>query len=140
MAPANFGRFAGDLVAPDEISGNLYAIAPGGTSTLIAASGIAHGQDVGVESEAFMPAAGLRPVLVADRLTPGNPHPGDDAILRLGRAALRRAGVAPGDLLVVSEGGAQTVAVHCVAAGCTVAHVADGPAAAHIEGHIVVER
>src|SRR5207253_518633 len=26
VAPATFGRFGGDLIAPDEISGNLYAI------------------------------------------------------------------------------------------------------------------
>lgn len=140
VAPGSFGRFAGDLIAPDEISGKLYAIAPGGASTLIAASGLAHGQDTGVESEAFMPAGTLRAVLVADRLTPGNHHPGDDVILRIGAPALTRAGVAPGDLLVVSEGGARTVAVRCRAAGCTVRHVADGPQRAHVEGHVVLAR
>ena len=138
VAPASFGRFGADLIAPDEISGNLYAVAPTGASRLIAASAIAHGQDTGVESEAFMPAGALRDVFVADRLTPGNPHPGDDVVLRIGAAALARAGVAPGDLLVAGEGGAQTVAVHCAAVGCTVARVADGPPRAHLEGHVAV--
>jgi hypothetical protein len=46
-----------------------------------------------------------------------------------------RAGVRPGDLLVASEGGAQTVAVRC-RARCSVKHVADGPSVAHAEGHI----
>jgi hypothetical protein len=139
VAPASFGRFAGELIAPDEIGGNLYAISPSGASTLLAASGIAHGQDTGVESEAFMPARHLRPVLVSDRLTPRNHHPGDDVILRIGASALRAAGVRPGDLLVAGEGGAQTVAVHCGFAACTVTHVADGPPQAHVEGHIAVE-
>jgi hypothetical protein len=30
------------------------------------------------------------------------------------------------------------VAVHCGATGCTVRHVADGPAIAHGEGHIAI--
>jgi hypothetical protein len=141
VAPAGFGRFGGDLIAPDELSGRIRAIAPSGRATLVANSGIAHGGDIGVESAGFVPR-GFRPgwsAYLADRVSPGNPHPGDDAILRLGGRALLRAGVRPGDLLVASEGGAQTVAVRC-RASCSVRHVADGPTVAHAEGHIVFAR
>lgn len=74
--------------------------------------------------------------LVADRLTPGNPHPGDDAVLRLGAEALRVAGVRPDDLLIATEGAARTDAITC-GSSCRVRYVADGPAVAHAEGHIV---
>lgn len=138
VAPSTFGRFAGDLIAPDENSGRIYAIAPDGTSRLVAASGLQHGGDIGVESAGFVPARLRRgsSALVADRLTPGNPHPGDDAVLQLSADALRRAGVRRGDLLVATEGGAQTDAITC-ARTCRTRHVADGPAIAHLEGHIV---
>src|SRR5204862_6864340 len=76
---------------------------------------------------------------VAGRVSPGDPHPGDDAILSLSGRAVLRAGVRPGDLVVASEGGAQTVAVRC-RPSCSVTHFADGPAIAHAEGHIVFAR
>ena len=135
MAPASFGRFGGDLIAPDELSGNVYAIAPSGRVAGVIASGLPHGQDIGVESAAFVPRS-FTDALVADRHTPGNPHPGDDLILALSRSALRAAGVRPGDLLVVSEGGAETIDVRCAAA-CRVSDIARGPQIAHIEGHVV---
>ncbi len=138
VAPATFGRFAGDLIAPDEITGNLYAIAPSGHAVLIANSGLAHGQDVGAESEGFVPAR-FTAALVADRGTPHNRHPGDDEILALPRRSLLDAGVTAGDLLVVDEGAAGTIAVTC-RSSCRVRHVADGPIRAHIEGHIVFSR
>ena len=72
---------------------------------------------------------------VADRVSPGNRHPGDDSVLAIGGRALLLAGVRPGDLLLAGEGGAPTVAVRCQAT-CSVTHVADGPAVAHAEGHI----
>jgi hypothetical protein len=135
VAPATFGRFAGDLIAPDELSGKLYAIAPNGRSTLVAQSGLAHGQDIGVESEGFMPNQ-FKDALVADRGTHRNRHPGDDLVLGLAHAALTAAGVRPGDLLAVTEGGARTIAVTCTAS-CRVRTVATGPTRAHIEGHVV---
>jgi hypothetical protein len=141
VAPRGFGRFAGDLIAPDELSGRILAIAPSGRARLVANSGIAHGQDIGVESAGFVPrgfGAGWS-AFVADRVSAGNPHPGDDAILSLDGRTLLRAGVRPGDLLVASEGGAQTVAVRCHAT-CSVTHFADGPPAAHVEGHIIFAR
>ena len=136
VAPATFGRFGGDLIAPDELSGQIYAITPTGSTGVVAPSGLPHGQDIGVESEGFVPAR-FADALVADRHTAGNRHPGDDLILRLSRAALASAGVRPGDLLAVTEGGAETIAVRCAAQGCQVRHVANGPAIAHVEGHVV---
>jgi hypothetical protein len=135
VAPPSFGRFAGDLIAPGETSGRIFAITPRGQSMLVADSGLPHGNDIGVESEAFVPP-GSQDAFVADRLTPGNPHPGDDVVLRIGAGALRAAGVRPGDLLVATEGAGLTDAISCSAARCRVRLVANGPAVAHIEGHI----
>jgi hypothetical protein len=100
---------------------------------------LARGGDVGVESAGFAPPGLGRSssALVADRRTPGNPHPGDDAVLRIGGPALIAAGVSPGDLLVATEGGAQTDAITCNGGSCRTRHVADGPPIAHLEGHIV---
>jgi hypothetical protein len=138
VAPATFGRFGGDLIAADEYSGRIYAIGPHGHSAVVADSGLPHGADVGVESAGFVPAGfgGHDMALVADRLTPGNPHPGDDFVLGLGARSLRAAGVHPGDLLVSSEGGALTDAINCTNT-CRVRYVASGPSVAHVEGHIV---
>jgi hypothetical protein len=105
--------------------------------SLVASSGLPHGGDTGVESEAFLPA-GRFAALLADCLTRGNPHPGDNVLLRLGSAALLAAGARPGDLVDATEGGAKTVAVRCASGGCTVRHVASGPAIAHAEGHIAI--
>jgi hypothetical protein len=141
VAPRGFGRFAGELIAPDEHSGRIVAVAPSGRTRLVARSGIDAGPDVGVESAGFVPNGAGRgsSAYLADRVSPGNPHPGDDVVLALTAAALRSAGVRPGDLLVASEGGAQTVAIRC-RARCSVRHVADGPPVAHAEGHIAFAR
>ena len=136
VAPKSFGRFAGDLIAPDERGGGVFAITPSGKRLLVAASGLPHGPDIGVESAGFVPNGAGVDALMADRVSRGNPHPGDDVVLRITHAALAAAGVAPGDLLVASEGGARTVSIRCANAGCRVRHVADGPAIAHGEGHI----
>ena len=135
VAPSSFGRFAGDLIAPDERGGWIYAITPAGRTIRIGASGLPHGPDIGVESAGFVPA-GTVDALLADRLTPGNRHPGDDVVLRIRHAALAAAGVRRGELLVATEGGALTDAVRCRAAGCQIRQVASGPAVAHAEGHI----
>jgi hypothetical protein len=138
VAPATFGRFAGDLIASDELGGGVYAITPGGQDLLVGASGLPHGGDTGVESEAFLPARGAFYALLADRLTPGNRHPGDNLLLRVSSGALLAAGARPGDLIDATEGGAKTVAIGCDPSVCTVRHVADGPAVAHPEGHIAI--
>jgi len=131
-----FGRFTGDLIAPDEKSGRIYAITPGGRSILLARSGLPSGQDIGVESEVQVPDQQHYHVLGADRRTPGNRHPGDDALLRVASSALTAAGVKPFDLLLATEGGARLEAVRC-RSRCLVREVAAGPAIAHLEGHLL---
>jgi hypothetical protein len=138
VAPSSFGAFGGQLIAPDEHSGRILAIAADGSSRTVASSGLSGGPDIGVESAGFVPA-GLRrsdAAYLADRGTPGNPHPGTDTVLRLSGAALKRAGVRAGDLLLATEASARTIAVHC-STSCTVKRIADGPTVAHAEGHIV---
>jgi hypothetical protein len=135
VAPATFGAFGGDLIAPNETSGLVYAVSPSGHVVILARSALPAGGDIGVESAGFAPAAAAAAYL-ADRFSRGNKHPGDDAILRLPAAGLARAGIWAGDLLVATEGGAKTIDVRC-AATCAVRYVAAGPAIAHAEGHIV---
>jgi hypothetical protein len=139
VAPAKFAPFAGDLIAPDELSGKIWAITPSGRARLVATSDLPSGQDTGVESLGFVPAGGAPyRAFMADRATPGNPHPGDDEILELGGAALAAAGARSGDLLAATEGGALVDAISCRAGGCRVRKVAAGPTIAHGEGHIAV--
>jgi hypothetical protein len=138
VAPPTFGQFAGDLVAPDENTGQMWAIDPTGAATLMVVPNLPTGGDTGVESVGFVPpgfsAGGF--AYLADRGTPNNPFPGTDSLLRLAAADLVSAGVQDGDLLVSTEGGGTTVAIHCEAT-CTVAQVAQGTRGGHIEGHIV---
>jgi hypothetical protein len=137
VAPSTFGAFAGDLVGADEHTGLIVAIGPAGDGRTVARSGLPSGGDIGVESIGVIPSDPARSsAYLADRRSPGNPHPGTDSILRMTGAQLAGAGVQAGDLLVATEGGAKTVVVHC-AAVCTVRHIGDGPAIAHAEGHIV---
>jgi hypothetical protein len=141
VAPRSFGRFAGQLIAPDELGGGLVAIDARGRASTVVDSGLAAGGDIGVESAGFVPARfGARDAaFLADRGTPGNPHPGTDSILMIAGDALIGAGLRAGDLLVATEGGADTIAVRCRRT-CTVRRIADGPAVAHAEGHIVFAR
>jgi hypothetical protein len=138
VAPAGFGAFAGDLVAPDELSGNVYAIGPDGFSTIVARSGLPSGGDTGVEGVGFVPpgfAAGGA-AYFADRSTPGNPHPGTDSLLRLDWQSLSGANVRDGDLLAATEGGAATIAIRC-GQTCQVTRLVTGDTA-HGEGHLLV--
>jgi hypothetical protein len=135
VAPIGFGRFGGQLVAPDEHSGKIYAVSASGKTTLLARSGLPHGGDIGVESLGFVPEH-FGQALVADRGTPGNRHPGDNAVLALNHTALTAAGVRSGQLIAVAEASALTIAVTC-SKTCTVREVAMGPHKAHIEGHVV---
>jgi hypothetical protein len=135
VAPASFGRFGGDLIAPDEGHGLVYAVDPSGKVVILVRSGRPAGGDIGVESAGFV-LGGAGDAYLADRFSARNRHPGDNAILRLTAADRARAGIRTGDLLVATEGGAETIDVRCAAA-CTVRYVAAGPAIAHAEGHIV---
>ena len=137
VAPKGFGAFAGDLIAPDELSGKIYAIGPDGLVRVVALSGLPAGPDTGVESLGFVPRGFTRrgEVYYADRATPGNPHPGTDSLLRLSASALFAAGVRDGDLLAATEGGATMIAVRCRAT-CHVLTVVGTPSTSHGEGHI----
>ncbi len=137
VAPASFGHFGGDVIAPSETSGRLFAFRPDGTTAMVAESGLPAGGDIGVESAEFVPPGftGAGAAYLADRASRGA-HPGTNHILKLSGAQLARAGARPGDLLVATEGGAQTILVRC-AKSCTVRHIAKGPATTHGEGHIV---
>jgi len=137
VAPAGFGDYGGYLIAPDELSGQIWAISPDGTSNLVAVPDLPTGGDTGVESVGFVPA-GLESggyAYLADRGTPDNPFPGTDSILRVPAQALFDAGVQTGDLLVATEGDGLTVAIHCDST-CTTRRIAAAPNG-HIEGHIV---
>jgi hypothetical protein len=138
VAPASFGHYGGDLIAPDETSGRVYAIGPDGTVVTLAVSGLPHGGDIGVESAGFVPPrfGGGDAAYLADRYSKGNKHPGTNSILRLPGSQLVKAGVRPGDLLVATEGSARTIVIRC-ANTCTVRYIAAGPAISHAEGHVV---
>ena len=137
VAPPGFGAHAGALIAPDELSGRIYAISADGAAAVIAESGLPTGGDIGVESVAFVPSGLTRGgwAYYADRGTPNNPHPGTDTLLRLPASALVAAGVRHGDLLAVTEGGAMMIAVRCDPA-CRTFPVIETPTTAHGEGHI----
>jgi len=138
VAPASFGRYGGDLIAPSETSGRVFAIRPDGTVATVAVSGLPHGGDIGVESAGFLPPR-FGPgdaAYLADRYSKGNKHPGTNSILRLPGSQLLKAGVRPGDLLVATEASARTIVVRC-ADTCTVRYIAAGPAITHAEGHVV---
>jgi hypothetical protein len=135
VAPAGFGGFGGDLVTADEGSGRVFAVTPSGEVHRIARPPLPAGGDTGVESVGFVPGTAKGHAYVADRRTPGNPHPGTGSILRLSLGRLGAHGVRGGDLLVATEGGARTVRIRC-ARRCSTREVATGPAIAHLEGHI----
>jgi hypothetical protein len=138
VAPDGFGAFGGNLIAPDENSDQIWAVAPDGSSHLVTTTGIAKGQDIGVESLGFVPAGFMATggsAYVADRGTPGNPHPGTDTILRYPSTEMVVAHISDGDLMVASEGGGLTVRVSC-RPNCTADLIGRAADAAHIEGHI----
>ncbi|GAC1319772.1 MAG: hypothetical protein NVSMB2_15330 [Chloroflexota bacterium] len=140
VAPSTFGAFAGALIAPDEKSGQIYAIDAVGQVTVLATPSLPTGGDTGVESLGFLPAGFSSKgasVYVADRGTPDNPFPGSDSILRLDAASLAGLPLADGDLLVATEGQGLTVAIHCEP-GCTSASLSPGTPGGHIEGKMLI--
>jgi len=141
VAPASFGRYGGDLIAPDETSGRVYAIRPDGTVATLVVSALPHGGDIGVESTGFVPPGfgTSDSAYLADRYTRGNKHPGTNSILRLPGPDLIKSGIRAGDLLVATEASARTIAIRC-GSSCTVRYIAAGPATTHAEGHIVFTR
>jgi hypothetical protein len=142
VAPPTFGAYGGDLIVPDELSGNILAVTPEGTSQVLARSGLPAGSDIGVESAGFVPRGFLQggAAYLADRATAGNAHAGTDTLLRLTASELKAEGVAEGDLLVATEGGGATDVVRCASdASCSnVRRLGEATAAAHPEGHLLL--
>jgi hypothetical protein len=138
VAPRSFGTFGGDVVAVDEFSGAVYALHKHGFQTL-AEPGLPVGADTGVESVGFVPKGfGTDDAAyMADLGVPGATFPGTDGVLVADGGALSGAGVGAGDLLIATEGGAETISVNCEAGGCVDRVVASGPDVTHAEGHIV---
>jgi hypothetical protein len=137
VAPSTFGTFAGQLIAPNELDGSIYAVSPAGSLSTVAKSGLPFGQDIGVESLGFVPASGPGVAYMSDRATAGSQHPGNDRVLLLSGSALVSAGIQPGELLAGTEGGATVVGVRCVAV-CSVATIVAVPTTAHGEGSLTV--
>ena len=137
VAPRTFGRFGGALIAADEWSGRVYAFGSGGRTRLVVESGLPAGGDVGLEAVGFVPPSLGRhgTAYLADLGSPGSPTSGSDSLLVLPAAAVSRARLRAGDMVVATEAGAKTLAVRCGRV-CTTRRVADGPATAHAEGHI----
>ena len=138
VAPSSFGSFGGALIAPDEVSGTIYAITKTGAVKTVAKPSLPIGGDIGVESVGFVPPGFFGrggEVYYADRLTRGNRHPGANGLLRLSSDQLATAGVQDGDLLAVTEGGATMVAVRCESS-CMVIPVVTKATKAHGEGHL----
>ncbi|HEV2477297.1 MAG TPA: hypothetical protein VGX22_12215 [Candidatus Dormibacteraeota bacterium] len=138
VAPSRFGAFGGDLIAPDELSGIIWAIAPNGSATQVANSGLPKGGDIGVESVAFVPSGFTKrggSVYYSDRGTAGSPHAGTDHVLRLSSVDLAAAGVQDGDMLAATEGGASMIDVRCDTT-CQVTPIVPTPTTAHGEGHL----
>ena len=139
VAPRGFGAYGGQLLAANEVNGSIYAISPTGRLTMVAASGVPRGSDIGVESLGFVPATGARAAYLADRGTPRSrkPHPGTNSVLRLRGTAVSVARLPPDDLLVATEGAATVVQIHCDRS-CVTTVAATGPKSAHGEGHLLI--
>ena len=136
IAPPSFGAFGGTLIAPDELSGNIYAIGADGSSRTVTASGLPKGADIGVEAVSFVPHGWHGNLYYADRITKGNPHPGTDNLLALTSDSLAGLGVKEGDLLSATEGGATLIDVRCTTT-CTVLPIITAATKAHGEGHLI---
>lgn len=73
VAPPTFGAYAGQLIAPNETNGNVYAVSASGGLSTVVASGVPAGGDIGVESVGFVPGVGAIAAYMADRVTTANP-------------------------------------------------------------------
>jgi hypothetical protein len=142
VAPRGFGAYGGRLVAADEFTGNVYAFDEHGVHAIVASSGLPVGSDIGVEALGFVPKDfGRRGrAFMSDPRAPGSPTEGTNSVLSVSGAALVRAGVRAGDLLVATEAGARTIRIRCRVTGCTVARIGRGPTETHGEGHLTVVR
>jgi hypothetical protein len=139
VAPSGFGSFGGALIAPDQLSGRVYAITSNGAVTSMGRPSLRRGAEIGVESVGFVPTGFIGRgggAYYADRATPQSSHPGTDSLMRLTSAQLGAAGVQDGDMLLATEGGAALDGVHCAATSCTATVLISAGATTHGEGHI----
>ena len=65
VAPLSFGAYGGDLIAPDEVSGRIWAISPSGRAILVARSGLPTGRTSAWKA----PASSRQASALAGRLT-----------------------------------------------------------------------
>jgi hypothetical protein len=139
VAPPSFGRFGGQLIAADELTGRIYAFDRAGAMALVVDSGLPAGADTGVEALGFVPKRLGRGAAAyfSDLGAPGSPTQGDNSLLVLGGLDLAAASLRSGELLAAMEGGGTTIAVSCNAT-CSVRQVANGLPATHGEGHLLV--
>jgi hypothetical protein len=137
VAPKSFKPFGGRLITADEVGGGIYAFDARGHVRLLARPKLSMGPDLGVESLGFVPPGFRRSgaAYLADLGALGSPTQGTDSVLSLPGAALVRAGVRPGDLLVATEAGGVTIRIRC-SGRCTTRRIARALDATHGEGHI----
>ena len=78
VAPRTFGRFACQLIAPDEHSGRIFAFDRRGRTRVVSQYRFPAGGDIGVESVGFVPPGSDRrgAAYLADLGAPGAPTPG----------------------------------------------------------------
>jgi len=138
IAPKSFVPFGGRFFALDETTGAMWTFAPDGSVVAAPPPPFPTGADVGVESLGFVPKLTSKgAAYLSDHGLQGQPFVGTDSILRLTAAQLRSAGVGAGDLLIATEGGAQTADMRCrKGQGCTFFSVGVGLPVTHSEGHI----
>ena len=136
VAPASFGRYGGDLVAPVKPEG---ASSPSGQTAQWSRSGYPACRTAAT-------SASRAPALCRSDSAPATPpisptgSPRQQAPRHGQHSAppgqeLINAGDRPGDLLVATEASARTIVVRC-ASSCTARYIAADPAVTHAEGHI----
>lgn len=142
IAPPSTGVYAGQLLGADEVSGAVYAIDPAGNMQTVVTPPANPGGDIGVESLGVVPSGMTShgAAFLSDRMTPDNIQTGSGRLMHIGWPQLRAAGAQEGDLLVATEGGANTFVVRCAVGSCTATLVAAGLARAHSEGQITFAR
>ncbi len=137
VAPGIFGDHAGDLIAGDELSGDIVFIRYDGTSGVLIRPDLPAGRDVGVGSIGFIPEDFVRrrgKVYVAGPTGGPGPASGTDSIWRMTSDVLAPL-IDENDLVAVTEAGRSAV-VRCRAT-CRVIPLGDAPGA-HVEGHVTV--
>ena len=129
VAPQLFGQHGGDLIGPDENTGDLIFIRFDGTSGVLVNSGLPAGPNVGVTSVGFTPPGFIGrggTAYVADRR---------GAIWRVTAERFSQVRIDENDLIAVTDEG-RTSVIRCRAT-CRTFPFGDAPGA-DIEGHVTV--